>query len=200
MLFVRKAALRPVPAWAVIDENAISSIEDALGEDTDEGGTESELQTALDAAYREMDRLQPVLARFLAEEVAEREDDLAQSVGYFLIVTVHMAFREAFPTRMRAIDEAGLQFAIDTLDADEELRKDDPAEMMESDDVVAMSQPALLHFVQHHLEQALEQAGETPDLSAFDQIYRAVLVEVVALSHAVAPPDGVPSPSDAGVS
>lgn len=200
MQFVRKAALRPVPPWAVVDENAISSVEDALGEDSDEGGTESELQTALDAAYREMDRLQPVLARFLAEEVAEREDDLAQSVGYFLIVTVHMAFREAFPTRLRAIDEAALQFAIDILDADEELRKDDPAEMMESDDVVAMSQPALLHFVQHHLEQALEQAGETPDLSAFDQIYRGVLVEVVALSHAVEPPEGVPSPSAADVS
>jgi hypothetical protein len=200
MLFVRKAALRPVPPWAVVDENAISSVEDALGEDSDEGGTESELQTALDAAYRDMDRLQPVLARFLAEEVAEREDDLAQSVGYFLIVTVHMAFREAFPTRMRAIDEPALQFAIDTLDADEELRKDDPAEMMESDDVVAMSQPALLHFVQHHLEQALEQAGQEPDLSAFDQIYRAVLVEVVALSHAVEPPDGVESPEAAGVS
>ena len=79
MLFVRKAALRPVPPWAVVDENAIGAVEDSLGDDSDEGGTESELQSALDAAYREMDRLQPALARFLAEEVAEREDDLAQS-------------------------------------------------------------------------------------------------------------------------
>lgn len=198
MLFVRKAALRPVPQWAVIDDNAIGAVEDALGDDTDEGGTESELQGALDAAYREMDRLQPVLARFLAEEVAEREDDLAQSVGYFLVVTVHMAFREAFPTRVQQIDEDALAMAIATLDADEELRKDDPAEMMESDDVVAMTQPALLHFVQHHLEQALEQAGGEPDLEAFDTIYRAVLVEVVALSHAVLPPEGV-APKSAGL-
>lgn len=189
MLFVRKAALRAVPQWAVVDEVAISQVEDTLGEEGDE------LQAALDAAYREMDRLQPHMARFLAEEVADQGDDLAQSVGYFLIVTVHMAFREAFPTRLRTIDEAALQMAIDTLDADEELRKDDPTEAMESDDVVAMTQPALLHFVQHHLEQALEQAGEEPDLAAFDQVYRAVLVEVVALSHAVEPPDGVAPPS-----
>lgn len=189
MLFVRKAALRAVPQWAVVDEVAISQVEDTLGEEGDE------LQAALDAAYREMDRLQPDMARFLAEEVADQGDDLAQSVGYFLIVTVHMAFREAFPTRLRTIDEAALQMAIDTLDADEELRKDDPTEAMESDDVVAMTQPALLHFVQHHLEQALEQAGEEPDLAAFDQVYRAVLVEVVALSHAVEPPDGVAPPS-----
>lgn len=200
MFLVRKAALRPVPKWAVVDENAIASVEEALGDDTDEGGTDVQLQTALDAAYREMDRLQPVMARYLAEAVAERDDDLAQSVGYFLIVTVHMAFREAFPTRLGPVDDDALQMAIDTLDADEELRKDDPAEMMESDDVVAMTQPPLLHFVQHHIEQALEQAGETPDLSAFDHIYRAVLVEVVALSHAVAPPEGVTSPSAAGMS
>lgn len=189
MLFVRKAALRAVPQWAVVDEVAVSAVEDTLGDEGDE------LQSALDAAYREMDRLQPTLARFLAEEVADQGDDLAQSVGYFLIVTVHMAFREAFPTRLRQVDEAALQMAIDTLDADEELRKDDPSEAMESDDVVAMTQPALLHFVQHHLEQALEQAGEQPDLAAFDQVYRSVLVEVVALSHAVEPPDGVAPPS-----
>lgn len=198
MLFVRKAALRPVPPWAVVDENAIGAVEDSLGDDSDEGGTESELQSALDGAYREMDRLQPALARFLAEEVAEREDDLAQPVGYFLVVTVHMAFREAFPTRMKEIDQNALEVAIATLDADEELRKDDSAEMMESDDVVAMTQPALLHFVQHHLEQALEQAGGESDLEAFDTIYRAVLVEVVALSHAVLPPEGV-APTSAGL-
>jgi hypothetical protein len=61
-----------------------------------------------------------------------------------------------------------------------------------------MTQPALLHFVQHHLEQALEQAGGESDLEAFDTIYRAVLVEVVALSHAVQPPEGV-APTSAGL-
>lgn len=187
MLFVRKAALRPVPRWAVVDEVAVAAVEDALG---DEG---EELQQALDGAYREMDRRQPALARWLGEQVSGRTDDLAQSLGYFLVVTVYMAFREAFPTRLGTVAEAELQLALATLDADEELRANDPEELLESDDVIAMTQPVLLHFVQHHLDQALEQAGEAPNLEAFDHIYRAILVEVIALSQTVAPPEGTPT-------
>lgn len=184
MLFVKKAALRPVPRWAVVDDVAVGAVEETLGEEGDR------LQESLDGAYREMDRRQPALATWLSGQVSSREDDLAQSLGYFLIVTVYMAFREAFPTRLGEVDETGLELARGTLEADEELRRGDPAEMMESDDVVAMTQPTLLHFVQHHLDQALDQAGEKPDLEAFDQIYRAVLVEVISLSHAVRAPEG----------
>src|SRR5690349_7925883 len=163
MLFVKKAALRPVPRWAVVDDVAVGAVEETLGEEGDR------LQESLDGAYREMDRRQPALATWLSGQVSSREDDLAQSLGYFLIVTVYMAFREAFPTRLGEVDVTGLELARGTLEADEELRKGDPAEMMESDDVVAMTQPTLLHFVQHHLDQALDQAGEKPDLEAFDQ-------------------------------
>lgn len=167
-----------------MDDVAIQGVEEQLGEEGEE------LQETLDATYREMDRKQPALAQWLGDQVSSRSDDLAQSLGYFLAVTVYMAFREAFPTRLVEVDETSLKLAIDTLAADEELRANDPAEVMESDDVVAMGQPVLLHFVQHHLEQALSQAGEDPDLEAFDHIYRAVLVEVIALSHAVRSPEG----------
>lgn len=184
VLFVRKAALRPVPKWALVDEVAVSAVEDALGEEGEE------LQQALDGAYREMDRRQPALARWLGEQVSGKSDDLAQSLGYFLVVTVYMAFAEAFPTRLGAVRDQELDLALATLDADEELRANDPTEVLESDDVIGMTQPVILHFVQHHLDQALEQAGEQPNLEAFDQIYRAILVEVIALSQAVTPPEG----------
>lgn len=182
--FVKKAALRPVPKWAVVDDVAVGSVEQTLGDESDQ------LQESLDASYREMDRRQPALATWLGAEVSGRSDDLAQSLGYFLIVTVYMAFREAFPTRLGEVTEAELTDARAMLAADEELRQGDAAEMMESDDVVAMTQPTLLHFVQHHLDQALDQAGEGADLEAFDRVYRGVLVEVIALSHVVTPPDG----------
>lgn len=184
MRFVKKAALRPVPPWAVVDEMAVGAVEQLLGDESDG------LQEQLDAAYREMDRKQPALAAWLGSEVSGRSDDLAQSLGYFLVVTVYIAFREAFPTRLGEVTEAELTDARQMLAADEELRQSDPAEMMESDDVVAMTQPTLLHFVQHHLDQALDQAGEGADLEAFDRVYRAVLVEVIALSHVVTPPEG----------
>ena len=184
MRFVKKAALRPVPKWAVVDDVALGGVESTLSDESDQ------LQETLDAAYREMDRRQPALAGWLGGEVSGRSDDLAQSLGYFLIVTVYMAFREAFPTRLGEVTEAELTDARDMLAADEELREGDAAEMMESDDVVAMTQPTLLHFVQHHLDQALDQAGEKADLESFDQVYRAVLIEVISLSHVVAPPEG----------
>lgn len=187
MFFLRKAALRPVPRWALIDEDVVTEVESQLEDDGDS------LQRTLDTAYRDMDRRQPVLAQWLAERVSERDDDLAQSLGYFLVVTVYLAFREAFPTRVSTIDDTQLALAVETFDADEALRRDDPSEVMETDDVVAMTQPSLVHFVQHHVEEAISQAGESPDLEAFDHIYRTVLVEVVALSHAVTAPDGMSS-------
>jgi len=184
VVFLRKAALRPVPRWAVVDDMAIDALEEALGE------AEEDLQRTLDGGYREMDRLQPELAEYLAGQVSSRSDELAQSVGYFLAVTVYLAFKEAFPTRLGTVDEASLQLALSTLDVDEELRRNDPTEVLESDDVVAMGQPALVNYVQHHFDEALSQSEGAADLDAFDAVYRAILVEVIALSHAVRSPSG----------
>jgi hypothetical protein len=183
-VFIRKAALRKVPKFALVDEQAIESVEMSLDDD------EESLQDALDTGYRELDRKQPVLAAWLAEEVSLRADEMAQSLGYFLAVTVYLAFREAFPTRLGSVDEGALQIALDTLEADEELRAEDPLEVLDSDDVVAMTQPALLDWVQHHLQEALDQAGEAADLEDLDRVYRAILVEVITLSHAVQAPPG----------
>jgi len=182
-VFLRKAALRPVPAWAVVDDVALDALESELGDD------DESLQEILDAGYHEMDRLQPHLAEWLAEQVSSRNDELAQSVGYFLVVTVYLAFREAFPTRLGAVDESALRLALETLEVDEELRANDPTEVFESDDVIAMGQPALIAYVQHHFDEALAQAEGSPDLDAFDGVYRAILIEVIALSHAVQAPD-----------
>ncbi len=178
----------PCPTGPWWTSTRIRALEDALT--AEDGG----LQDVLDSGYRELDRKQPVLGSFLAEEVSSRRDEMAQSLGYFLAVTVYMAFDEAFPTRLFAIDEDALRIAVDTLEADEELRANNPTEVLDSDDVVAMGQPTVLHFVQHHLQEALEQAGEEADLDDLDSIYRAILVEVIALSHAVTSPEGKAGP------
>ncbi|MCA9603211.1 MAG: hypothetical protein KC417_14360, partial [Myxococcales bacterium] len=66
----------------------------------------------------------------------------------------------------------------------------DPTEVLNSDDVIALGQPVLIDFIQHHMREALEQAGDEPDLESLDRVYRAVLVEIMALSHAVTAPEG----------
>lgn len=183
-MFLRKAALRPVPKYAIVGEQAIEAVELTLEEE------DENLQDSLDAGYRELDRKQPILAGWLAEEVSHRSDEMAQSLGYFLAVTVFLAFQEAFPRRLGEVDQGALQITLDTLEADEELRAEDPLEVLDSDDVVAMTQPALLEWVQHHLQEALEQAGDDAHLEDLDRVYRAILVEVIALSHAVQGPPG----------
>lgn len=187
-MFFRKAALRPVPSYAIVDEHAIDTLERTL-EDHEEG-----LQKALDEGYRELELRHPDLGSWIAEQVSGRKDELAQSLGYFLVVAVFIAFREAFPRRLATVDDAAVQMALATLEADEELRANDPTEVLDSDDVVALGQPALLDFVQAHMSEAVEQAGENADIEELDDIYRAILVEIIALSHAVTTPSGHPGP------
>jgi hypothetical protein len=166
-----------------VGEEAVERVEARLGD-------EETLAEALDEGFRDLDRLQPALAALLAQEVASRRDELAQSLGYFLFVAVFLAFREAFPSRLGQVDGDAVAAAVGSLEADEALRADDPDEVIDSDDVVAMGQPAVLRFVQEHLQEALDVLEDEADLDALDDVYRAILVEVIALSHAVAPPAG----------
>lgn len=181
-MFLNKAALRPVPQFAVVDYESLEQVEVSLDDDS--------LQERLDRGYADLDRKQPVLAEWMAEVLTLSGDELVQSLGYFLTVTVYLAFQEAFPTRLSQVDQGELDIAEATLEADEELRAGDPLETLDSDDVLAMSQPAVLSFVQHHIHEALDQSEGEINLSELDEMYRAMLVFVIALSHAVADPTG----------
>lgn len=188
-MFVQKAALRAVPAWAVVEPQHIEAVEQALDDE------ESDLQDALDRGYRELDAKQPAIAAFAAAELSETQDELAQSLGYFLMVTIFMAFQEAFPRRLGEVPQAELEVAAEMLAVDEALRAQDPVEIIDSDDVVAMGQPNVLSYVQHHLAEALEQGDGDLDLEELDRVYRAVLVEVIALGQSVASPTGTVGPA-----
>ncbi len=188
-MILRKAALRPVPPHALVDTHVLEQLETSL----DIGG--DSLQDVLDRSFTELDRRQGPLAEWLADILARTRDELVQSLGYFLTVTVYMAFREAFPTRLTEVDPSALDIARATLSADEELRAADPTEVLDSDDVIALTQPALIHYIQHHVDEALEQGEGELNLDELERIYRAILVEIIALSHAVASPSGQLGPS-----
>lgn len=187
-MFVRKAALRPVPSYATVEDRWVHMMEQSLDDD------EARLQEALDRGFRDLDSRQPAIAQHASDMLADVSDELAQALGYFLVVTVFLAFKEAFPTRLSVATEDDVGMAEATLDADEELRADDPEEALETDDIVAMAQPAVVAFVQHHVEQALEQGGDEVDVGAIERVYRGVLIEIVTLSHAVDSPDGGVNP------
>lgn len=183
-MFFRKAAIRSVPGYAVVETHHVEELEDFLA------GDESTLQEKLDGGFRDLDRRQPALGAYLARELSGGVDELVQSLGYFLSVTVYLAFAEAFPKRLQELDDDAVRMASEMLAVDEELRAADPAEMLDSDDVVAMGQPALLSYIQFHVQEALDQADGEVDLEELDEVYRAILVEVIALSSAVQSPTG----------
>lgn len=184
-MFLKTLAIRPVPVWAVVGEQAIEEVEERLD------GDEDHIQETLDAGYNELDRMQPILAGLIANEIADQTDELVQSVGYFLAVTVFLAFRAGFANRMNEITAEALQAAIDSLQTDEELRAEDSTSAdIDSSDVIAMGQPALLDYITHHLQEAIEQAEPNPPYDNLERIYRVILVQVIAMSHAVLAPDG----------
>src|SRR5690349_3933304 len=82
--------------------------------------------------------------------------------------------------------------ADELLTLDEELRRADPAESLDSDDVIAMEQPHVLAFVHEHIDATLDAHAEDIDVDDVHVVYRTVLVEVLALSYAVRRPDGYP--------
>ncbi|MCC7535512.1 MAG: hypothetical protein IT379_04840 [Deltaproteobacteria bacterium] len=197
-MFVQRAAIRPVPTYAVVSRGAVATVESEL----ESAGNEE--RAVLDRAYRTLDREQPVVARYLEETLGSRYDEHALGLGYYLGLAVFMSFREAFPTRLGRVSDALLEAEEAALAADEEMRAEHPSEVVDSDDVLAMEQPAILELIHRHVEAVLEQSAskelEAPaegiDLDEVDAIYRALLVQVLALSRAVAPPPG--TSQDAG--
>lgn len=192
-MWVRGAAIRPVPAYAVVDPSMLESIENELAGDGDEARAE------IDEAFHRFERTQPPLAERLAGVLAKPLDETALALGYFLSIAVWMAFERSFPSRLREVSEEDLRATEASLSLEEELRAAHTEQPIELDDVVAIEQPAILAFVNEHVEAALDvtaraETGEERDVDVEDvhAVYRAILVMTLALSHAVTPDGAAP--------
>lgn len=183
-MFSRKVALRPVPTFARVEPDTVADVERVL-EDSDD------LQDALDRALDDMESAHPALSQWMSSALEEVGSELCQSVGYFLSVSVFMMFRESFGSRLGHVRAEAVGLAVATLETDEALREADPAEVLQSDDVIALGQPVVMEYVQHHVREALDQAEDGDVvIEDMERVYRALLVEVIALSHSVTAPDG----------
>jgi hypothetical protein len=190
-MWVRRAAIAPVPVWARVPAAILDRVVDEVS------GGEDESETRLRAALARFEATQPVLANELDTVLHERLDETARSLGFFLSVCVWMSFEASFGDRLSTVSEEDAAAVKSILELDEELRKDEPDEPVDTDDVLAMEQPDLLEFVRDHVEVALETAeGEEPveiDVDAVDKVYRMVLAIVLSLSRAVTPPAYFPT-------
>lgn len=182
-MWVRSAAIRPVPAYAQLPPEVFAEVEQWLG--SDEAAAEQRLHEAFDRFEND----QAVLADRIGSALARTNDEVALALGYFLALAIWLAFSEHQGSRLCTITETAVTSVEEALALDEELRGADPAEAVDSDDVVAMEQPHALNFVNEHVEAALEVHEGEIDVEAVHAMYRLILVELLALSYAVQPPD-----------
>jgi hypothetical protein len=183
-MWVRSAALRPVPAFALVSQEALEAVEAWLGDD------EATTERCLNEIFEQLELCQPVLAEKLGQAFANNPDEVAMALGYFLGLTIYKAFEDTFSGTLEPISALALQSVEEALTLDEQLRGADPIEAVDSDDVIAMEQPHILGYIHEHVESALEVHADDADVDAVHAIYRTILVEVLALSYAVAPPKG----------
>lgn len=183
-MWVRSAAIRPVPTYAILPREALELVEEWLGDD--EATTEAHLSEIFEA----LEAKQPVLAERLGQAFARTRDEVAEALGYFLGLTLFKAFDENFGLELGAVTRDALASVDEALSLDEELRGADPVEAVDSEDVVAMEQPHAVGYIHEHLDTALEVHADSADVDAVHAMYRTLLVELLALSYAVEPPSG----------
>jgi hypothetical protein len=186
-MWVRGAAIRPVPPYAVVDREVLDRIEDELAEN----GTTP--KPDLDDAFSRFEQTQAALAQLAALTLARPLDETALALGYFLTIAVWLGFERAFGPRLAEVTDQELEAAQSALDLEEELRASHAHEPLDLDDVMAIEQPGILAFINEHVEAALEPGEGEPrevDVDDVHAVYRCVLIMTLALSHAVAPASG----------
>lgn len=186
-MWVRSAAIPPIPAWARVPKVILDRVVATVS------AGEEESEAELRAALSRYEATQPVLAHELDNVLHDRLDETARSLGFFLSVCVWMAFEQTFADRLQSVSEEESEAVRATLSLDEELRRDEPDEPVETDDVLAMEQPEVVAFVREHVEAAIDSSDGSIDLDAVDKVYRLVLSGVLALSQAVKAPDQFPT-------
>lgn len=186
IVWVRASAIRPVPAFARVPSASVEAVRISLSQD------EEEAREQLDSAFERFEREQPCLCAHVADMLSEPLDETALALGYFLALSVWLAFERAHPGKIEEVSPESIAATGELLTLDEELRRTDPTESLDSDDVVAMEQPDVMLFVNEHVNATLESNASHIDVDDVDTIYRVILVEILTLSYAVQRPLGFP--------
>jgi hypothetical protein len=178
----------------VVDRDRLGAIERQLANDSEETRAE------LDSAFERFEQRQPCLADRMSTLLSRPLDQTALALGYFLSIAVWLAFERSFGDRLSEVTSESLRATEESLALEEELRAQHAEEPLDLDDVMSIEQPGVLAFVHEHVEAALEgsaraESGEERDVDVDDVhiVYRAILVQTLALSHSVEPIKGMES-------
>ncbi|HEY3820931.1 MAG TPA: hypothetical protein VGL81_27395 [Polyangiaceae bacterium] len=196
-MWVRGAAIRPVPRYAVVASSTLDAIERELADDSARSREE------LDGAFARFEASQPHLADTVSQALSQPLDETALALGYFLSISIFLAFERTFgEPRLREVSADALAATEQAIALEEELRAAHGDEPLDLDDVVSIEQPHVLAFVHDHVDAALdpksgcvegEAAGveaREVDVDDVHGVYRSIVLLTLCLSHAVLPVDG----------
>ena len=173
-----------MPRYARVPASAVEDVERAFG-----GADESARRLATEGLER-LRTQQQALADYLSQHLSEQLDEKARALGYMLAVAVFAAFERLPRVELRTMDADAVRAIEATLGADEELRRTDPVDALDSEDIIAIEQPALVAFVNDHVGRTLELHADGIDVDDVGAVFRAILVQILVLSAAVPPPPG----------
>jgi hypothetical protein len=192
-MWVRAAAIRPVPRYAVVGAASLEQVECELADDSPRARAE------LDEAFARFESTQPHLADAISRLLSKPLDETALALGYFLSIAIWLAFERTFSeTRLRQVSPDALKATEEAIKLEEELRAVHGDEPFDLDDVVSIEQPNVLAFVHEHVEAALDPAvrgtqeaqGRQVDVEDVHAVYGAIVLLTLCLSHAVVAVDG----------
>ncbi len=153
-MWVRGAAIRPVPRYALVGGATLDQIERELADDSPRARGE------LDAAFARFESTQPQLADTISQLLSKPLDETALALGYFLSISIWLAFERTFTeARLREVSEDALAATDEAIKLEEELRAAHGDEPLDLDDVVSIEQPNVLAFVHEHVDAALDPSA-----------------------------------------
>lgn len=186
-MWVLRSAIRPVPSYARIDEATIQSVLENFANEADEHHDD------FDAAFAEFDEAQSVLAHYVSGELSRNLGEPAMALGYFLSLCIWLSFERAMGRNINFITKESLDETCQLLELDQEMRKADVNEPLDTDDVVRMEQPRLVQFIHEHIENALDLESTELEMNELQVVYRMVLIMTLSFSYAVRAPAGFPT-------
>src|SRR5690606_26596065 len=107
-------------------------------------------------------------------------------------MAIWLAFERTHGDAVDLVSAEAIGAAQQSLELDEELRRADATEALDSEDVISMEQPALMAFVHDNVNSSIAADERDMDMAHLDTIYRIVLVELLSLSYAITQPAGFP--------
>lgn len=143
-----------------------------------------------------MASVQPALSAYLQSEAPLALQAQALEFGKELGVGVFLMFEAAHGGALETLTEQSIAASEAELRADEELRVAEPKDPLDSEDILAVEQAHLMAHLNTRLSETLAFHADAIDVDHVGQVYRSLVVAILALSKAVVAPRGYSPPRE----